>query len=107
MTARLSDQETVPKDLISATEDLYREAAGELAQAIRNIRQGRLGDVKATAQAVRDLKVAFQLAMDERTRVEKLRKEDSGAGNGRAFDFDAARVEIGRRLARLRDAGSG
>lgn len=105
MTARLSDEAPVPRDLISATEDLYREAAGELAQAIRNIRQGRLDEVKATAQAVRDLKVAFQLAMDERTRVEKLRKDDSGAGTGHAFD--AARVEIGRRLARLRDAADG
>ncbi|PKP75686.1 MAG: hypothetical protein CVT84_01895 [Alphaproteobacteria bacterium HGW-Alphaproteobacteria-6] len=107
MTARLSDEAPVPRDLISATEELYREAAGELAQAIRNIRQGRLDEVKATAQAVRDLKVAFQLAMDERTRVEKLRKEDGTAGTGHAFDFDAARVEIGRRLARLRDAADG
>ena len=107
MTARLSEEGSVPRDPISATEDLYREAAGELAQAIRNIRQGRLDEVKATAQAVRDLKVAFQLAMDERTRVEKLRKDDNGAVNGHAFDFDAARVEIGRRLARLRDAADG
>ena len=58
-------------------------------------------------QAVRDLKTAFQLVMDERTRVEKLRKQVAGVVGDLRLDFDAARDEIGRRLARLRDAGGG
>ena len=64
-------------------------------------------EVKAAAQAVKDLKAAFQMVMDERTRIEKLRKQIAGVVHDYAIDFDAARAEIGRRLACLRDAGGG
>jgi hypothetical protein len=49
--------------------------------------------------------VALQMVMDERTRVEKLRKNVAGVVRDYAIDFDAARDEIGRRLACLREAG--
>jgi hypothetical protein len=47
------------------------------------------------------------MVMDERARVEKLRKQIAGVVGDHALDFDAARTEIGRRLACLRDAGGG
>lgn len=92
-------------DLLQETEDLYREVAGELALAMKGVRQGDPADIKAAMQAVKDLRTAFQMVMDERTRVEKLRKQVAGVVRDYALDFDAARSEIGRRLARLRDAG--
>jgi hypothetical protein len=94
-------------DLLEETEALYRQTAEELAVAQRKLRLGRDGDAKAVAQAVKDLRAAFQMVMEERTRVEKLRKQVAGAVDGRAIDFDAARAEIGRRLACLRRAGGG
>ena len=96
-----------PVDLLEATEDLYRQAAEDLVLAQRKLRRGSVDEVKAAAQAVKDLKAAFQLVMDERTRIEKLRKQVAGVVHDYAIDFDAARAEVGRRLACLRDAGGG
>lgn len=98
--------------MLEETEALYRDIAGELAAAMRGLRQGAREDlaktgaaeVRAAAQAVKDLRAAFQMVMEERGRVEKLRKQVAGVGEGRALDLDAARAEIGRRLACLRDA---
>lgn len=94
-------------DLLEETEVLYREIAGELALAMRGVRRGELKEAKVAAQAVKDLRTAFQMVMEERVRVEKLRKQVAGVAGDNALDFDAARAEIGRRLARLRDAGAG
>lgn len=99
------DREAV--DLLAATEEFYREIAEEVVRALRDVRQGNPGAVKATGQAVRDLRAAFEIVMDERTRVAKLREKAAGCIGSGIFDFDAARDEIGRRLACLRDAGGG
>ena len=93
--------------MLAATEGLYRETAEELVRAVRVIRAGRADDVKAATQAVKDLRSALQMVMEERTRVEKLRRQVAGTVGTRELDFDAARLEIGRRLARLRDASAG
>lgn len=79
-------------DLLTETEVLYREIAGELALAMRGVRQGNLTEAKAAAQAVKDLRAAFQMVMDERTRVEKLRKQVAGVVGTGELDFDAARA---------------
>lgn len=96
-----------PVDLLAATEELYREAAEDLVRARRKLTEGRAEEVKAAVQAVKDLKAALQLVMDERARIEKLRRTAGGIVHDYALDFDAARAEIGRRLARLRSAGRG
>jgi HEPN domain-containing protein len=107
MTCDLPSDEPRPVDLLAATEELYRQAAEDLVLAQRKLRQGSVDEVKAAAQAVKDLKAAFQLVMDERTRIETLRKKVAGVVHDYAIDFDAARAEVGRRLACLRDAGGG
>ncbi len=94
-------------DLLEETETLYREIAGELALAMKGIRRGEVKDAKAAAQAVKDLRAAFQMVMDERVRVEKLRRQVAGVVRDNELDLGAARVEIGRRLACLRDARGG
>ena len=40
-------------DLLEETEVLYREIAGELALAMRGVRQGELKEAKVAAQAVK------------------------------------------------------
>jgi hypothetical protein len=94
-------------DLLAATEEFYREIAEEVVLALRDAREGNPGSAKATGQAVRELRAAFGIVMDERTRVAKLREKAAGCIGSGVFDFDAARDEIGRRLACLRDAGGG
>jgi hypothetical protein len=90
---------------LEATEELYRGAVEELTAALKDIRQGDLAEAKTARQAVRELRAALSTALEERNRVEKLRREAAGVVRDHALDFDAARIEIGRRLARLRDAG--
>ncbi|HBU16508.1 MAG: hypothetical protein A2092_13075 [Rhodobacteraceae bacterium GWE1_64_9] len=109
MGMKFSGGETGPEALLQASEDLYRDIALELAAATQRLREGELDEVKAAVKAVKDLREAFQIVMDERTRVDKLRKQVAGAAAGGTgeLDFAAARAEIGRRLARLRDAGGG
>lgn len=107
MDMDFSGGDETPADLLEETEALYREMAEELAQALRGMRRGEAKDAKAAVQAVKDMRSVFQMLMDERTRVEKLRKQVAGTVRGHELDFDAARAEIGRRLARLRDAGDG
>lgn len=96
-----------PVDLAAAAEGLYRDSAEELIRTVNRIKAGEFDKVKEAAQAIRDLKTAFFLAIDERNRVEKLRKQIVGAVGTGELDLDAARSEIGRRLALLRNAGAG
>ena len=107
MTISFTEDAPAPVDLVAATEGLYRETAEGLWSAMEKVRAGQTDEVKAVTQAVKDLKAAFLLAMEERNKVEKLRKQVAGDVGTGALDFDAARIEIGRRLARLRDAGGG
>ncbi len=105
MTLRFNEGEFSSVDLMEATEQLYRDAAKGLFATLQEVRAGDLGEVKAVVAAVKDLKAAFNLALEERNKIEKLRKQVAGSVGSGHLDFDAARDEIGRRLARLRDAG--
>ena len=90
---------------LEATEELFHGAVADLTAALKEIRQGDVSEAKAARQAVRELRAALSTAMEERNRVEKLRRDAAGVVRDHALDFDAARTEIGRRLACLRDAG--
>ena len=83
------------KDLRTHQVELQAQRAGEIDAA-------RLKKAMDTAKTVRE---AVQLLMAERTKVEKLRKDIAGGVGGGSLDLDAARDEIGRRLACLRRAG--
>lgn len=107
MTIHFSAGDELPVDLAEATESLMREAAEELARALHKIKSGNLEEVKAVPGLVRNVRDTFELVQEERGRFDKLRKQVAGTVGTRALDFHAARDEIGRRLARLRDAGPG
>jgi len=104
MTVRFTGGEPGPKSQVTAAEELYDEIADEVRAVIRRIKSGEF-DIKSTTQAAKDMRQALLLVLEERSRVAKLHKEEAGCVNGYALDFEAARDEICRRLARLRDAG--
>jgi hypothetical protein len=108
MTEDQADFGPTDEDMLDVAEAMYREAAVELRRTIRAIRSGQFGEVKAAQAAIRDLRATASQVLEERGKVDKLRKHGAGqVGPGGAIDFDAARAEIGRRLACLRDAGGG
>lgn len=93
-----------PVDLTAATETLYQEAAQELVRVIEAVRAGDLDQTPAAKAAVKGVKELFLIVMEERNRVEKLRKQVAGSVGTGALDLSAARDEVGRRLALLRAA---
>ncbi len=83
------------KDLRGHQAELETAKSGEVDPA-------KLKKAMDTAKTVRE---AVQLLMAERNKVDKLRKDIAGGVGGGSLDLDAARNEIGRRLACLRRAG--
>ncbi|MEZ5913086.1 MAG: hypothetical protein R3D84_13470 [Paracoccaceae bacterium] len=95
------------RSLIAETEEHLIRTAELLNAVIKDIGAGKFGQAKELTGILSSLEKALQAAFHERMRVEKLRNSTGGAAGAGALDFDAARAEIGRRLARLRDAGDG
>jgi pyrroline-5-carboxylate reductase len=106
MSIKFSATDNAPA-VLAAAETFVADAMEDLVGAIAAVRQGNLTEAKAAVLAVRDLKQAFYGLMEERNRVEKLRKQVAGDVGTGSLDLDAARDEIGRRLACLRDASPG
>ena len=94
-------------EAIDVAGEMFREVAEELHRLRIGLRGGSTDDVTDTARLVRDLRAATQLVLEERNRVDKLRKEVAGDVGAGRLDLAAARDEIGRRLACLRRAGGG
>lgn len=105
-----AEEGKAPRPLVSEASLLYTTAAEVFAQMIRELQGGALDEAKRAPGYARELRQALQAVLTERTILEKLRKEhgcDGGGNGGRELDFAAARAEIGRRLACLRDAADG
>ena len=90
---RLADRqiERILRELDAAIEELRARASG--------------ADAKAKAAAA-DLRKAIQTVFEERHRIGKLEGKDGSNPRGDGLDLDAARAEIGSRLARLREHAS-
>ncbi len=105
MDINISDLEKVPVErLLAATENMLARAAMQFEEAIRRMERAEAVPVKTATTAMDGYMAAFQRAMTERDKVDKIRNQISGTVGERSLDLDAARVEIGRRLACLRDA---
>lgn len=103
-------EDDAPEALDGLAERLFDGVANRLADAIEQLETGRPAEVRAAQRAIHDLRMALWVLVDERARVDRLRSKIAGAaggGEGRDLDLDAARVEIGRRLAGLRAASDG
>ncbi|MFD1795810.1 permease [Paracoccus aurantiacus] len=84
---------------------LFRDCAEDLTRLQHKLRAGEVGELKDAVKVARELRSATQMMLEERNKVEKLRKDIAGSVGDGCFDLDAARDEIGRRLACLRRAG--
>ncbi|QDY68916.1 hypothetical protein [Qingshengfaniella alkalisoli] len=90
--------------LLSEAHGHFADAANALSVFIAALKAGDTTQAPEAMKLVKELKAALVPALMERERLEKTIREDAGVVNGYAIDFDAARHEIGRRLACLRAA---
>ncbi|NHB77946.1 hypothetical protein G8O29_14590 [Rhodobacter sp. M37P] len=108
MTVRFTGDGPTPEEVLGSAERLYGMAVMELERTIDAIRAGEFNEVKAAQTAIRELRATALAVLQERGKVDQLRKQIAGhVGAGGALDLDEARAEIGRRLACLRSAGGG
>lgn len=107
MSMNFSAGDKPPVDVGEFAEDLLKETAEDLVRLIRKLEKGEMEEMGATPAAITKLKSIFMVVQEERGRLEKRCKQAAGAVGTGAIDLSAARDEIGRRLARLRDAGPG
>lgn len=92
-------------DVLDIADGLFRSYAADLTRLQEKIRAGVTDELKESGKLVRSLRDAAHLVLEERGKVDKLRKDAAGQVGAGALDLVAARDEIGRRLACLRRAG--
>ena len=108
MTFQFLGEGPSAEDVLGTTEQLYGLAVMELYRTITAVRSGEFTEIRAAQTAIRDLRATALVVLQERGKVDQLRKQIAGhVGAGGALDLDEARAEIGRRLACLRNAGGG
>lgn len=110
MTVTLSEfdsggADASPLDVVLLAERQLERAMMRMAQLIDDVEAGRFETMTEAKKTCDHLTGYVRLLMEERNKVDKLRKSAVGAAGAGALDLDAARDEIGRRLALLRDAG--
>ena len=91
-------------ELVAETKILFRRSATVLAKRINALEQDEDPETKAISTVVKDMRQAFGWALEESKNVEKIEKSLAASFGNDGYDLDAARSEIGGRLARLRAA---
>ncbi|BAQ69913.1 hypothetical protein NHU_02766 [Rhodovulum sulfidophilum] len=91
--------------VLEEAEEHYRRMIRALNDLIEEIQAGNSERARMLRGALNDLGKAAQTAFDERQRVERRLNAESGSDGGiQALDLDHARLEVRRRLDRLRSA---
>ena len=96
------DNEGSVSDILRETEAHYTRAIRALGELVQRVESGELVGKNEAQQTASDLRKAMQTYFDERKKVEEQHRRNTGIVHAFALDFDAARNEIGSRLARLR-----
>lgn len=99
------DNNAFKRDPVAETVALLDETANALREVLDQIREGDFGKVAELKKEQQLLRGALIVSYTEKQNVKKLGFSEAPAGAAGALDLDAARAEIGRRLARLRVAG--
>ncbi|MCU0801109.1 MAG: hypothetical protein MUD11_04925 [Rhodobacteraceae bacterium] len=103
--------------MLSEADEMLATAATALKEYVDMLQAAKAaagaGDVVAAPKAtdlraeIRNYAAAYRTAMAERNKVGSVRTQTVRTVGDRTLDLDAARAEVGRRLACLRNGGSG
>lgn len=96
-------EEVAGMDPVAASTLLLSETVEVVRLLMEQVRAGDFGRLDELAREQANLRKALAAAILERQHAQRLRRDEPADAAG-ALDLDAARAEIGRRLARLRSA---
>ncbi|WP_375262534.1 hypothetical protein [Palleronia sp.] len=94
------------KCVLELAEEQFTELLIALGDMKGRVRKGEPVPDTEVKQRVSAVQRAMDHVFSERKRLDEVQRKRAGIVHEFAIDFDAARDEIGRRLARLRAASS-
>lgn len=104
--APLPDGDAPPGyDPVVATIRLLDQTAAALERVMGHVEAGEFGRLDEMLKEQAALRRALTAAIMERQHAQKLRLSEAASEGRDVLDLDAARAEVGRRLARLRAGG--
>ena len=89
-------------DPVVATIRLLDQTAAALERVMGHVEAGEFGKLDELLKEQAALRRALTAAITERQHAQKIRREEAASEGRDVLDLDAARAEVGRRLARLR-----
>ena len=92
-------------DMLGLAARPYEQVLRELDAILGDLQGREDGAVAKAKTSATEVRKAIQTVFEERHRLDRFNDKDTGSGGGIVLDLDAARDEIGRRLACLRDRG--
>ena len=105
MTSELPPEGSRADALLLAARAHYAEISAALRDGLSALREGDDKQLTAFSQAVNAYWKAIQSSYEREVDLEKRNRERAGIARAYALDLDAARAEIGRRLACLKERG--
>ncbi|WP_138465162.1 hypothetical protein [Poseidonocella sp. HB161398] len=106
MTLICAEQENGASAAIFADAfEKFERASRALNDMIRKLEDGDFSDAADARKIVAALDAASDNALKARMKLDERNRQRAGIAHDFAIDFDAARTEIGRRLACLQRAG--
>lgn len=90
-------------DILEIVETHFDRVLENLEQVQDRLQEENEKGAAGAKAAMNEVRRATGLVLEERTRLEQYRKKASGVAYDYAINLDAARDEIGRRLACLRN----
>ena len=83
----------------------FERASRALNEMIRKLEDGDFSEAGEAKKIVAALDAASDIALKARFKLDERNKQRAGIAHDFAIDFEAAKSEIGRRLACLRRSG--
>lgn len=107
MTTDIPAGESRAEEILGRARRHYAEISAALEAALERMKQDQDGDLRAFSAAVQAHWKSLQTVLEREIELEKRAIERGEAGRAGAIDLEAARAEVGRRLACLKAARRG